>query len=58
MNQPPRDPRQPLMSTPFVGRIAWQGLLLAGVTLTAFFVGMRWYGKEGTSLQHAVTMGS
>ncbi|MGH7305637.1 MAG: cation-translocating P-type ATPase [Candidatus Rokuibacteriota bacterium] len=57
MKQPPRDPRQPLMNTPFVGLIVWQGLLLAGVTLTAFFVGMRWYGTEGTGLRHAVTMG-
>ncbi|MGH7322448.1 MAG: cation-translocating P-type ATPase, partial [Candidatus Rokuibacteriota bacterium] len=57
MKQPPRDPRQPLVNTHFIGLIAWQGLLLAGVTLTAFFVGMRWYGTEGTGLRHAVTMG-
>ena len=57
MKQPPRDPKEPLVSRAFVGLIAWQGLLLAGMTLTAFFVGMRWYGTEGTGLQHAVTMG-
>jgi P-type Ca2+ transporter type 2C len=56
MKQPPRNPRQLLMNRPFVGLIIWQGLLLAGVTVTAFFVGMRWYGLEGTGLRHAVTM--
>ena len=45
------------MTPHFVGLIVWQGLLLAGVTLTAFFVGMRWYGTEGEGLQRAVTMG-
>jgi Ca2+-transporting ATPase len=57
MKQPPRDPRQSLMTPRFVGLIAWQGLLLAGVTLTAFFVGLRWYGTEGEGLRRAVTMG-
>jgi P-type Ca2+ transporter type 2C len=57
MKQAPRDPMQPLMNRHFVRVIAWQGLLLASMTLTAFFVGMRWYGIEGTGLQHAVTMG-
>jgi hypothetical protein len=32
-------------------------LLLAGVTLTAFLVGMHWYGTEGEELRRAVTMG-
>jgi Ca2+-transporting ATPase len=27
------------------------------VTLTAFFVGLRWYGTEGDGLRRAVTMG-
>ena len=57
MKQPPRDPRQPLVTPHFVGLIVWQGLLLAGVTLTAFFVGLRWYGTEGEGLRRAVTMG-
>jgi Ca2+-transporting ATPase len=56
MTRPPRDPREPLMTPRFVGLIAWQGLLLAGVTLVTFFAGMRWYGMEGTGLRHAVTM--
>ena len=56
MKAPPRDPRLPLMTPGFVGLIVWQGLLLSGVTLLAFFVGMRWYGTEGEGLRHAVTI--
>jgi Ca2+-transporting ATPase len=57
MEQPPRDPRQPLVNRHFAGLIGWQGLLLAAVTLTAFFVGMRWYGTEGEGLRRVTTMG-
>jgi Ca2+-transporting ATPase len=57
MEQPPRDPQQPLVNAHFARLIGWQGLLLAGVTLTAFFVGMRWYGTEEDGLRHATTMG-
>ncbi len=56
MTQPPHDPKEPLLVPRFVGLIAWQGLLLAAVTLATFFVGMQWYGTEGTGLRHAVTM--
>jgi Ca2+-transporting ATPase len=56
MKRPPHDPKEPLMAPRFVGLIAWQGLLLAGVTLVTFFVGMQWYGTEGAGLRHAVTM--
>jgi Ca2+-transporting ATPase len=57
MEHPPRDPRQPLVNRRLAVVIGWQGLLLAGVTLTAFFVGMRWYGPEGEGLLRATTMG-
>jgi len=56
MERPPRDPKEPLIPPRFVGLIAWQGLLLAGVTLLAFFIGKRWYGAEGDGLRHAVTL--
>jgi Ca2+-transporting ATPase len=56
MTQPPRDPRQPLVNRAFVGVVAWQGMLLASAALTAFFIGMRWYGAEGPGLRHAGTM--
>jgi Ca2+-transporting ATPase len=56
MKRPPRDPNAPLMTRRFVVLIVWQGLLLAGVTLLAFYIGMRWYGTEGIGLRHAVTI--
>jgi Ca2+-transporting ATPase len=56
MTRPPRDPRQPLMTGRFVWLIAWQGLLLAAVTVLAFWVGMKWYGADGEGLRHAVTV--
>ena len=57
MGHSPRDPRQPLVNRRFAVLIGWQGLLIAGVTLTAFFVGLRWYGNEAQGLQRVTTMG-
>jgi P-type Ca2+ transporter type 2C len=56
MQKPPRDPDEPLVPWPFVGLIAWQGLLLTAVTLGAFALGMEWYGSAGTGLRRAVTV--
>ena len=56
MRRPPRDPDEPLMTPAFGWLIAWQGALLAGSTLGAFAVGMRWYGDAGAGLAHAVTI--
>ena len=56
MSRPPRDPKQPLMTASFGGLIAWQGALLSVCTLAAFAVGMRWYGRDGEGLQHAITI--
>jgi len=56
MTRPPRDPREPLMTRRFVWLIVWQGLLLSGMVLIAFAIGMRWYGVEGPGLRHASTM--
>ena len=56
MKRAPRDPKEPLLTVPFVWLITWQGLLLAGVTLLAFGLGMRWYGSEGAGLRHANTL--
>jgi Ca2+-transporting ATPase len=56
MTKPPRDAKLPLMTRPFIVLIAWQGLLLAAVTLGAFVIGMRWYGTEGDALKHATTI--
>ena len=56
MKRPPRDPKEPLLTFRFVALITWQGILLAGVTLCAFGVGLRWYGDEGEGLRQATTI--
>ncbi len=56
MQRQPRDPQESLLSLPFVGLIVWQGLLLAGVTLLAFGVGLQWHGNTGEGLRRATTM--
>jgi len=56
MKRPPRDPQESLLSPSFAGLIVWQGLLLAGVTLLAFAVGMHWHGDDGDGLRRATTM--
>jgi Ca2+-transporting ATPase len=56
MKRAPRNPREPLMSSQFAWLIAWQGFLLAGVTLLAFFIGNRWYATEVGGLRRATTM--
>jgi Ca2+-transporting ATPase len=56
MRQPPRDPKEPLVSGGLVWLIAWQGVMLAGFTLVAFVIGMRWHGTTGGGLRLAMTM--
>jgi Ca2+-transporting ATPase len=56
MKHPPRDPKESLLTPRFIGLIVWQGLLLAGVTLLAFGVGIHWHGTEGEGLRQATTM--
>ena len=56
MKRPPREPKESLLPPRFLGLIGWQGVLLAGVTLLAYVLGMRWYGAEGEGLRHAVTI--
>ena len=56
MRRRPRDPAEPLMTRSFGWLIIWQGSLLAGSTLAAFAVGMRWYGVEDEGLRHAATI--
>jgi len=56
MKRAPRDPQESLLTLRFVGLIVWQGLLLTGVTLFAFGVGMQWHGTEGEGLRQATTM--
>jgi Ca2+-transporting ATPase len=49
MQQPPRDPKEALLTPRFVGVIVWQGFLLAASALVVFGVGLHWYGmtEEG-----------
>jgi Ca2+-transporting ATPase len=56
MKRSPRDPQEPLLTRSFVKLIAWQGLLLAGVSLIAFRIGLHWHGTEGAGLRRATTM--
>lgn len=56
MQRPPRDPSTPLMTPRFGWLIVWQGGVLAGCSLAAFGLGLRWYGTEGDGLHHAVTI--
>jgi Ca2+-transporting ATPase len=56
MKRPPRAPDEPLLSLRFGWLIVWQGALLASCALTAFTLGRRWYGSEGSGLGHAVTL--
>lgn len=56
MKRPPRDPREPLLTVRFIGLIFWQGLMLTGVTLFAFGLGLHWHGTEHAALQSASTL--
>lgn len=56
MSRPPHDPKTPLLPARLLVMIGWQGLLLAAVTLLAFFLGMRMHGAEGEGLKHAITV--
>lgn len=56
MKRPPRDPNESLLTWRFVGQIVWEGLLLAGVTLLSFGIGMNWHGTTGEGLRQATTI--
>jgi Ca2+-transporting ATPase len=56
MKRAPRSPQEPLLPARFLGLIAWQGTLLAAVTLIAFAVGLQWHGEDGDGLRRATTM--
>jgi Ca2+-transporting ATPase len=56
MRRPPRRTSEPLLTRPFVALIAWQGFLIAGVTLGAFYTAMQWHGTEGPALVRASTV--
>ncbi len=41
LNQKPRDPKEPILNRPLLARIGGQGLLIAIVTMAAFYLGYR-----------------
>jgi Ca2+-transporting ATPase len=55
MRQPPRPPKEPLLTRAYVTTIVWQGVVLAGATLAAFVVALGWYG-HGEGLARAGTI--
>jgi len=56
MDRPPRDAHAPLFDGPFSFRLAWQGLMVGGLTLTAYFLGLLRLGGPGMEGEVANTM--
>jgi P-type Ca2+ transporter type 2C len=48
MKRPPRKVNEPLLTGGLMARIVWQGVLLASVTLIAFYIGLRMHGFDGS----------
>jgi Ca2+-transporting ATPase len=53
MKRGPRDPNESILAADMIILIAWQGLMLATVTLLAFYIGTSWYGASSAGQQHA-----
>ncbi len=56
MEQPPRPAKQPLFDRPFSLRLAWQGLMVGGLTLAAYFLGYTRLAAPGMEGAVANTM--
>jgi len=56
MKRPPRDPGESIFSRGGIRFIFTYGFLKGFITLTAFMLGLSWYGNTGTGLVHAETM--
>ncbi len=56
MDCPPRDAGESLFSRAFAFRLAWQGLMVGGLTLTAYFLGRAVMPVAGLADQTANTM--
>ncbi|MBM7549914.1 cation-translocating P-type ATPase [Peptoniphilus gorbachii] len=55
MDEPPRDPDEPILDTEIKITVAIQSIAITVATLLAYFVGLKWYG-QAEGLQHARTM--
>ena len=47
MDQPPREAEASLFDRRFSLRLAWQGLMVGGLTLAAYYLGMTWLSAPG-----------
>jgi Ca2+-transporting ATPase len=56
MRRAPRDPGEALVTPRLAGLIAWQGALLAAVTLVAFGAALRTHGTDPDGLRRATTV--
>jgi len=56
MDRPPRDAKESLFSRRFSLRLAWQGLMVGGLTLAAYFLGRAVMPVAGLADQTANTM--
>ena len=56
MEQPPREASAGLFDRRFSLRLAWQGLMVGGLTLAAYFLGLKWLGSPGSEGAAANTM--
>lgn len=56
MERPPRDAGESLFSRAFAFRLAWQGIMVGGLTLTAYFLGRAVIPVPGLADQTANTM--
>ncbi|MBU5669703.1 cation-translocating P-type ATPase [Peptoniphilus sp. MSJ-1] len=55
MNEPPRDPDEPILDSEIKLTVAIQSIAITVATLGAYFIGIKWYGM-GEGLGHARTM--
>ena len=54
MDCPPRDPRSPIFTRPLLFRVIYQGLMIAGLSLTAYLAGVRVSPDTGHTMAFAV----
>lgn len=55
MDEPPRDPDEPILDTEIKITVAIQSIAITMATLLAYLVGLKWYG-QAEGLHHARTM--
>lgn len=55
MDEPPRDPDEPILDTEIKITVAIQSIAITVATLLAYFIGLKWYGLE-SGINHARTM--